>query len=324
MSRFIKYFLFLVALALVIACRHEKKKPSLAGDEPVAITDFIDFFPTLKLGFQAGDTVLDKRENDSLLIGNKVFTQFVPDSVIEKNLGRGAKPKLYPIGKIVVPKAEKYFLVKAVTAKKKMLLLVSFNKEDSFITALPVLQPDIATNTSQSLTIDKKLAIIKTTTRRNKDGTLSDGKDVYALDAKDKKFILVMTDPLDDKIAELINPIDTLARKTKYAADYGTGKMNLVSIRDGRKPDRISFFIHFEKNSGTCTGELKGEAFFKKPNMAEYRENGESCVLQFNFSSSAVTLKEIEGCGSRRGMNCSFDDVYAKKKIPKTTSVKME
>lgn len=322
MGRFRKYFLFLAALALVMACRHEKKKPSLAGDEPVSTTDFIDFFPTLNLNFQAGDTVLDKKENDSLLISYKVFTQFVPDSVLERNLGKGAKPKLYPVGKIIVPKAEKYFLVKAFAAKKKMLLLISFDKNDRFITALPVLQPDQAANTSQSLTVDKKLAIIKTITRRNKDGTVSEGKDVYALDAQGKKFVLVMTDPLDDKITELINPIDTLTRKNKYAADYGAGKMNLVSIRDGRKPDRVSFFIHFEKNNGTCTGELKGEAFFKKPNMAEYRENGEPCVLQFIFSSSSVTLKEIEGCGSRRGMNCSFDDAYAKKKIPKISSGK--
>ncbi len=63
-----------------------------------------------------------------------------------------------------------------------------------------------------------------------------------------------MTDPLDDKITELINPIDTFSRKNKYAADYGTGKMNLVSIRDGRKNDQLTFFIHFEKNNGACTG----------------------------------------------------------------------
>ncbi len=322
MSWFRKYFLLIFSLLLLIACSHKKKKLSLAGDEPVGITDFIDFFPTLKLSYQVGDTVFNKKEKDSLLISYKVFTQFVPDSVLTKSLGKGANPTLYPVGKIVVPKAEKYFLLKVLSAKKKMLLLICLNEKDSFITSLSAMQPDIASNTSQSLTIDKKLAIIKTTTRRNKDGTVSEGKDVYALDAQAKKFTLVMTDPLDDKISELINPIDTLTRKSKYTADYGTGKMNLVSIRDGRKPDRVSFFIHFEKNKGACTGELKGEAFFKKPNMAEYRENGESCVLQFIFSNAAVTLKEVEGCGSRRGMNCSFDDVYAKKKLPKATSKK--
>ncbi len=47
--------------------------------------------------------------------------------------------------------------------------------------------------------------------------------------------MLIMTDALDDKVTELTNPIDTFSRKQKYTADYGRGKMNLVSIRDGRK-----------------------------------------------------------------------------------------
>ncbi len=46
-----------------------------------------------------------------------------------------------------------------------------------------------------------------------------------------------MTDALEDKVTELLNPIDTFLRKHKYAADYGSGKLNLVSIRDGRKKD---------------------------------------------------------------------------------------
>ncbi len=54
--------------------------------------------------------------------------------------------------------------------------------------------------------------------------------------------MLIMTDPLDDKPTELINPIDTLPRKNKLSADYTTGKMNLVSIRDGRKNRPYYFF----------------------------------------------------------------------------------
>ena len=86
------------------------------------------------------------------------------------------------------------------------------------------------------------------------------------------------------------------------------GKMNLVSVRDGRKNDRITFFIHFEKENGECTGELKGEAIMKSVrNTAEYREAGDPCVLKFIFGSSSVYVYRREGCGSRRGLNCSFD-----------------
>ena len=134
--------------------------------------------------------------------------------------------------------------------------------------------------------------------------------------------MLIMTDALDDKPTELSNPIDTVSKKQKYAADYGTGKMNLVSIRDGRKKDRLSFFIHFEKNNGECTGELKGEALLKSPTVAEYREGGDPCILQFKFTSSSVTVKELEGCGSRRGLRCSFDGAYPRKKEIKPKPVK--
>ena len=41
-----------------------------------------------------------------------------------------------------------------------------------------------------------------------------------------KKIVLVMTDPLDEKNAEMVNPIDTLSKLHKLAGDY---------IRDKKK-----------------------------------------------------------------------------------------
>jgi hypothetical protein len=198
-----------------------------------------------------------------------------------------------------------------------MAFLVAFDKKQQFIAGMPALQPDQKSSTGQSFSIDRRYSITKKVQLRNSDGSISEGKDVYALNIEGKNFILIMTDALDDKITELINPIDTLARTHKFSADYSTGKMNLVSIRDGRKNDRLTFFIHFEKNNGECTGELKGEAILKTNNTAEYSEGGDPCKLRFIFSSSSVTLQEIEGCGSRRGMKCSFDGSFAKKKNPK-------
>jgi hypothetical protein len=98
--------------------------------------------------------------------------------------------------------------------------------------------------------MDNRYVLTKIVYRKNPDGNISEGKDVYVLNSGAKNFMLIMTDALDDKATELTNPIDTASRKQKYAADYGAGKMNLVSIRDGRKNDRLSFFIHFEKTNG--------------------------------------------------------------------------
>ena len=188
---------------------------------------------------------------------------------------------------------------------------------------MTALRPDANAATRQSVTLDSKYSITRTRLRKNADGSMSEGKDVYVLNAEAKNFKLIMTDALEDKPAELINPIDTLPRKNKFSADYGSGKMNLVSVRDGRKNDRITFFVHFEKNNGDCTGELKGEARIRSSNTAEYRENGDPCNLKFIFSAGSVTLKE-EGCGSRRGLQCLFDGSFPRKKNikPKTDTKK--
>ena len=93
---------------LLTGCQ-SKKKPVLSGDEPVAVSDFIEFFPPLTLGFQAGDTMLYKKENDTLRISYKIFTQFVPDTVLTRLFGKGNKPGIWAIGKAGVPDGETYY-----------------------------------------------------------------------------------------------------------------------------------------------------------------------------------------------------------------------
>lgn len=313
---FIKIFLVI----LVVSCTH--KKVSLSGDEPVAIGDFIDFFQPVTLPFNFGDSFLQRKDKDSLLISYKVFTQFVPDSVLNKVFGKNIKLKIYPMGSSRVSGAEFYLFAKVVAVDKRAAFIVCFNKERQFIAGMPLLQPDQYASTTQTVTVDKKYTIFKTLLRKNADGSLNEGKDVYILNTDAKRFVLIMTDALDDKVTEIINPIDTLPRRNKWSADYTNGKMNLVSIRDGRKNDRLTFLIHFEKNNGKCIGDLKGEAMLKGANAAEYRENGESCVLRFNFTSSSVSLKEIEGCGAHRGLRCLFDGNYIRKKYKKNPTRK--
>ena len=59
-----KLFLLLVSGSLLMTACKSKKTPVLSGDEPVAVSDFIEFFPVLTLGYQVGDTLLDKKEKD--------------------------------------------------------------------------------------------------------------------------------------------------------------------------------------------------------------------------------------------------------------------
>lgn len=318
MKIFLRCCMFLLFAALLYGCK--QKKASLSGEEPVEVGDFIDFFPTVKLPYQFADTSLLRKEKDSLLISYKVFTQFVPDSILTAVFGKEAKPKIYPMAKVEGKKT--YLFAKATAGDKRVAFVLGFDKDDEFVAALPLLRVDASPATQQTAGIDSRFALTRNTTRKNADGSISEGRDVYDLPADGNSFSLVMTDALDDKVTELINPIDTFSRKQKFSADYGSGKMNLVSFRDGRKSDRLNFFIHFEKNGGECTGELKGEAIIKSASQAEYREAGEPCSLQFNFTSSSVTIKELDGCGSRRGLRCTFNGVYAKKKEAKPKATK--
>jgi hypothetical protein len=313
MSR--NYFFLVLMITLLYSCKG--KKPSLAGEDPVEMSDFIDFFPDVKLTYQFNDTAVSKKESDSLLISYKVFTQFIPDSVMHHFFGKNIKPKIYPMGKAKVSGGETYLFVKTIAGDKKTAILFAFDKKDVYMDGMELLKVDQWVSTQQSASMDKGYSIFKTVTRKNPDASISEGKDVYGLSQDSRKFNLIMTDALEDKVTELDNPIDTFSRAFKYAADYGSGKLNLVSIRDGRKKDRLRFFIHFEKSNGACTGELKGEAIIKSPTVAEYREGGDPCVLRFTFTSAAVILKELEGCGARRGLRCSFDGSFGKKKEPK-------
>lgn len=312
----------LLLLVLVTGCKQKKKTSTLAGEDPVEVADFIDFFQPIKLPYQLYDSVFAKKDKDSLLINPKIFKQFIPDSVLAKVYGKNVKPKLYVLGKAERPKGETYLFVKAVNSNIQSLFVMVFDTKQQFIAGMPVLRRDNNLATMQSVTMDRNFGITKSISMRNADGSISDGKDVYKLDPETKAFLLIMTDALNDKITELINPIDTLQRKNKLSADYTAGKMNLVSIRDGRRNGRLSFFIHFEKNNGACSGELKGEATLRSNNIAEYREDGDPCVLHFIFTANTVTLKEEESCGNRRGLKCAFDGNFARKKYVKPSATK--
>jgi hypothetical protein len=317
MRRFQVYWLALLTCCLLgVACGGKKKK-TLSGDDPVTVQDFIDFYTETGLPFAYGDTIFNKRPGDSLLISYKVISQFIPDSVLAKVTGKQQKAaKYYPLARIKGRNKESFLFTNTYAGNKKISFVSAFDKGGKFIAAMPALVPDALSNTQQQVSMDRSISVTKLVTRKNADGSVNQGQDVFALDPSTGQFVLVMTDPLDEKVGELLNPIDSFSRKQKYTADYTAGKRSLVSVRDGRRSDRITFFIHFEKEGGECTGDLKGEATMINANTAEYRVGGDPCVLQFRFTNSSVTLHEVESCGNRRGLRCSFDGSFARKKEP--------
>lgn len=309
--------LFSLALFVIAACNNEKTSTE---EKAYTYDEFAESFKKATLPFTLSDTGFLKN-TDTAAIRDKDFIALLQVSAVTEVFGKGAKVKFIPLWKIEGPAEEAYFIIKAQTNRKKAALVVIFDKDHQSKTGFNFLVPDVDPATMQTSVIDKNYSITKTVVKKNNDGTMSEGKDVYVYEKATRNFTLVMTDPLDEKALELVNPIDTLSKKHKLAGDYVKDKKNIVSIRDGRKPDLLTVFIHIEKGTD-CAGEIKGDATITSPTTAVYRQGGDPCILQLNFGGSSVRLTELEGCGSRRGLDCKFDGSFPRKKQPAAKSSK--
>ncbi|HRB07341.1 MAG TPA: hypothetical protein PLY92_09050 [Niabella sp.] len=294
----------------------KQKKKTMSGEDSVNLQEFVDFYPQANLPFIYGDTSLQAKTHDSLLISKEIFNQFTPDSIL-KNEFKTEKLKLYAIGKFKDKSDNLYLMSKAVGGGRRELLITAFNGKHEFLSGFTLLKNKQSGGVSTSIIIDPLFNINMKKVKQVANDQEISGDDVYVLNSAAKKFMLVMTDSLGDE-AELINPIDTLSRKYKYAGDYGSGKKNIISIRDDSHPERVQFFIHLEDKNSDCSGELRGEGIITSGNTFEYRKAGDPCVLLFSFTKNSLKLSEVKGCGSRMGaLKCSFNGNYPKKKETK-------
>lgn len=272
----------LVIGVFLIACANEKAPEE--SENNFNYGQFSEQFETVSLPFILTDTAL-LNNKDTSQIRDPVFTSLVPDSIKNKLFGKNSKVRYIPLFTIKVPDAETYYIVKATAGSKKTALLFSFDKEHQFGAVFPFLVPDADASTVEMSSIDKAFSISRTVLRKLPDDVIAEGKDVYVYNNDARQFTLIMTDVLDEETVELINPIDTLSSSRKWTGDYIKDKQNLVSVRDGRRSNTLTVFVHFEKKKGECTGELKGEAEITGPNVAVYSQAGDPCVLQFSFST---------------------------------------
>ena len=301
-----KKLLLLLLLPLVFAgCKGKKTK--LADDDTVSIADFVDFFPDTKLPFFVADSLLSRKETDSSIIGNRIFLQFIPDSVLSRQFGAGAKPRLYPLGKVKIKKQETYLFLKASTPAKSGAFVIALDKDNNFITSLPLLVQDKNFSGERSGGMDSKYVVTKSSRKKGTDEQYNEEKSVYILNSEAREFSIIMTDiGVDEDEQDIINPIDTLSKKHKFSGDYIKDKRNIVSIRDGKNATRLAFFVHFEKDNGDCSGELKGEAEIRTAKTAVFRATGNPCELEFSFEGNKVTMKELTACGSYRDIRLFF------------------
>ena len=303
----VRLTVFLLAL-IIVACN---SKNSTGEDTGYTYENFAQSFKTASLPFQLTDTFL-LRNKDTAAIRDANFSSLIPDSISHKVFGKGVRIKYIPLWKLETPDGDSYYIIKTESKNKKAAFLVIFDKDAQLNASFPFLIPDDQVSTTQVSSMDKAFTISKAVVRREPNNVNAEGKDVYAYDRATKTFVLVMTDALDERSLELINPIDTLAKSHKLAGDYTKEKQNIVSVRDGKRSNLLTVFIHIEK--GDCIGELKGDATITSPTTAVYQQAGDPCVLQLNFKGSSVKLTELAACGSRRGLDCRFEGSFTRKK----------
>lgn len=306
----------LAALLFLFSCGG--KKSSSSDEKPSETTDFFAMFPKLKLPYDAWDTSLAKTADTTTVSGN-VLQQFVPDSVLDSlTTKKGTAIIFHPVGKIE-NKTELYLLLTAKTGKKTTLFALLFDngnqKKKSYLNHLTLISDgnndayihSVDINTEPTFTITK-------------DKTVNDQynytKTGFAYNSASKNFIEVINESNENtkKNTEIINPIDTLTKLFKYSGDYEKDKTNFISVRDGNVPNKYTFFLHFEKNKGDCTGELKGILTLVDATKAVFQQSGDPCVIDFSFEKNSVKVKERGSCGNHRGITCLFDDSYRKKK----------
>ncbi|HXB93425.1 MAG TPA: hypothetical protein VNU72_14100 [Puia sp.] len=311
-----KKCLLLVLLPfLVFSCK--SKKLSLAeNDEKLETRDLIEFFQPLKLPYLVSDTLLRRKEAEGVVINYKLFVRLVPDTVLTRFFGKEGRPHLYAVGKVKVPDSETYLFVKATTRDRKILFVLCFDKADHFAVARPVIYNDNEPGVSGMAGIDAKYTLTVNHERKGSDGQLLYKRDAYVYTASGG-FVLILTESNENKtrIPPIYDPIDTLSHKHKFTGNYAQDRRNIMAFRDGKDPSRILFFVHFEKEEGTCTGELKGEARFVSANIARYKSNSDPCAIEFSFNPSGVTMKELGGCGVHRDIKCFFEGYFEKRAI---------
>jgi hypothetical protein len=315
-----RLFWILICVVALFSCKAKKKM--LTGEDKISADEFVQSFPIIELPVVYSDTTINNKLSDSDLIAPVLLKEFIPDTVFNREFGKGSKPKFYLMGRAADKNEDQYLLLKAATATKQAGYIVCFDKDNKFRAGMLLVTNSGDRNAHYQAGLDKKFTITRNKVKKAADGQFYYNKNVFVYNTAGA-FTLILTESNEAlEVNEVYNPIDSLARTNKLSGDYIKDRKNLVSIRDAAKPGRVLFFIHFEKNNGECVGELKGEASIIKPNLAQYSAAGDPCSLEFVFANNQVAIKELQGCGNYRGVRCFFEGSYPKKAVKSKPAIK--
>lgn len=304
---------FILFYCFIVAC--SEKKPDLTGNTPLTINDFNKAFKAASLPASISDSNLHKF-TDTLIIGRKALAQFVPDSIVENIVGiKDKKAFLHPIIRIE-KEAEYYLLLNVSHPKKQEIAVVVFSKKNKFLDYKVITEFNEENHSSKmygkNLNINREPSFLVEENKLADDNSLTYEKKGWAY--TDSSFRLIYFDSnKKPETKKILNPLDTMSMINTYSGDYVRDGKNFISIRDYAVQNKYQFFLHFEKQNGSCTGELKGILNFTK-NQATYSEKGDPCIIHFTIQGNVINIKEDGNCGNHRNMTCYFNDSYDKKR----------
>lgn len=302
-----------LSIAILFSCKNSSKQK-----KALTASDFIKLYSPLNLPTSVSDSTLTTF-GDTSTIDTETFNQFIPDSALQNVLhSSDSQYVIHPAGNIHL-KTIDYVLTKFTSPKATKLAAFVMNEKHQYKSSLLLLTTKDSGGYHFSVSVTNEPTFILKRDKSDANNQLLYSRFGYAYNESTNSFGLIMNESNEDKakLNQVINPIDTLPAANKFSGDYITDKKNFISIRDGKNARNYLFFIHFEKDSGACTGELKGEMNFTDETNSVYQESGDPCVIDFKFSSSLVKVKEEGNCGNYRGITCPFDFSFKKKKPAK-------
>ncbi len=275
--------------------------------------DFSGIFQPVKTPKLYADTAL-MSFTDSNYIDVQVALKFIPDSILRMEKVKGKEFKIRAAGKIVSGNHH-YLFLQLIDKARSELIVCMFNEKGNFITSLPLVDNFNKDGYRNSVNITEEPTFIKSREKKIKNN-IAFTRNGYAFDDSAQTFMVVITDSNENLTGsgDIFNPVDTLPMQNQFSGRYEKNERSYISVRDGRNEQQYVFFIHFEKNGGDCSGEVKGEMNMVNQNTGHYSEASGPCSLTFTFTKNAVAVTE-ENCGNKRGLDCLFDDTFKKKKI---------
>lgn len=313
-STLMRVILLSVVCLYLAACGGTTKKDKILSTTNFTDNEFTKEFPVLNLKYQVSDSMLKNNAAEKpLAVAGK---NYFPDSLVTAFFGKNVKPKFYPLGKTMNPGREVYLVMHGSDGERHAAFLLCYDNQLNYKDGLLLCATDNDPKSYSSGSIDKSFGIVT----RKENYQSGEGLKVSerTLMFSEGAFIDILNNDPEQK-QTMVNPLDTMSAKGKFAGDYVSGEQNFISIRDGRDSGEIVLFYHFEKGEG-CNKEIKDYARINSKNTAIFRKDGDPCVFTLTFTGTQLTLKEDQGCGNYRGLNCTLNGTFTKKKKPGAAS----